>query len=71
MSNRQRGRVTSIGLEAYQKIHDLMDPLDEFQSALILAYENVLARGVRPGVALAVMLELTSTEIQRLKTPQN
>lgn len=69
MSNRQRGKDTSIGLETCQKFHDLVDPLDEFQSALILAYEGVLAKGVRPSIALAVMLEFTSTEMQRLNNP--
>ncbi len=68
MSTRQRGRITSIVWETCEKSRDLADPLDELQSAIIFAYEHALEQGISPGAALAVILELTSTEIQRLVT---
>jgi hypothetical protein len=40
--------------------------MDEFESALILAYEQALKNGVSPYEALAVMLGLASTETLRL-----
>jgi hypothetical protein len=40
--------------------------MDEFESALILAYEQALENGVPPYEALAVMLGLASAETSRL-----
>ena len=40
--------------------------MDEFESALIAAYEQALENGVSPHSALAVMLDLASVETQRL-----
>jgi hypothetical protein len=54
----------------FETNRDLADPLEEFQSALILAYENALEQGISPSAALAVILELTSSEIRRLITPR-
>jgi len=57
-------------LETCENNRDLADPLEEFQSALIIAYEHALEQGISPSTALAVILELTSSEIQRLITPR-
>ncbi len=40
--------------------------MDEFESALIVAYEQALQNGVLPQCALAVMLDIASTEALRL-----
>jgi len=40
--------------------------MDEFESALIVAYEEALQNGVLPHCALAVMLDVASTEASRL-----
>ena len=58
-------------LDMCENDRDLADPLEEFQSALILAYEHALERGISPGIALAAILELTSTEMLRLITPRS
>lgn len=44
--------------------------MDEFESALILAYEQALESGVSPYEALAVLLGLASTETLRLSEPE-
>ena len=56
--------------ETYENNRDLAGPLEEFQSALILAYERALEQGISPNTALAVILELTSSEMHRLITPR-
>ena len=70
MGTRQRERATTIMSETCENNRDLAEPLEELQSALILAYEHALERGISPSTALAVILELTSSEIQRLITPR-
>lgn len=70
MNTRQRERATPIVLETCGNNRDLAGPLEEFQSALILAYERALEQGIGPSTALAVILELTSSEMQRLSTPR-
>jgi hypothetical protein len=69
MSTRQRGRAITMLLQMCENTGKLVDPLEEFQSALILAYERAIDRGVSPTVALAAILELTSSEILRWHTP--
>ena len=59
-----------IVMEKCESNRDRPDPLDELQSALILAYEHALEQGISPGTALAVILEVTSSEIQRLTEPR-
>lgn len=71
MSTGQRQRATTIMLEMGENNRDLAVPLEEFQSALILAYERALEQGISPSTALALILELTSSEIQRLITPRS
>jgi hypothetical protein len=56
-------------LETCETSRDPADPLEEFQSALIRAYEHALEQGISPSNAVAAMLELTSLEIQRWVTP--
>jgi hypothetical protein len=67
MNIRQKGRNVS---ERCEKNRDLADPLEEFQSALLLAYERAVEQGIRPADALAALLELASSEMQRLITPR-
>jgi hypothetical protein len=69
MSTRDGERATTIMLEMCENERDFADPIEEFQSALILAYETALEQGISPSDALAVILELASSEIQRLITP--
>ncbi len=40
--------------------------MDDFESALIVAYEQAVQSGVRPHCALAVMLNVASSEALRL-----
>ncbi len=69
MGTQQRGRATTIESGTCENNRYLADPLEELQSALILAYEQALERGMSPGAALAVILELASSEIQRWSEP--
>ena len=70
MSARQRERATAFVLDASENDRDLADPLEEFQSALIRAYEHALEQGISPSTALAVILDMASSEIQRWITPR-
>jgi hypothetical protein len=69
MSARQRKRATAIVSETCENNRDLAVPLEEFQSALILAYEDVLEQGISPSTALAVILDMASSETQWWITP--
>jgi hypothetical protein len=42
---------------------------DEFNSALIIAYEQALESGLTPSAALAVMVEWISLEFKRIELP--
>ncbi|MGO9483354.1 MAG: hypothetical protein ACLPX9_02045 [Rhodomicrobium sp.] len=65
MSARQRQKATAIVWETCESNLDLADPLDEFQSALIVAYEHALEQGISSSAALAVILDMASSEMQR------
>jgi hypothetical protein len=65
MSIRQRGKAFTMLLEICENGGDVVDPLEELQSALISAYERAIERGISPTVALGAILEVTSSEIQR------
>jgi hypothetical protein len=70
MSARQRGKATAIVLETCDNNRDLADPLEALQSALILAFEHALEKGISPSTALAVILDMASSETQRWITPR-
>ncbi len=41
------------------------EAVDEFKSALIVAYEQALQNGISPGSALGAILDWTSSEVRR------
>jgi hypothetical protein len=65
MSARQRQEDTASVWEACECNRDFADTLDEFQSALIVAYEHALEQGVSPNAALALILDMATSEMQR------
>jgi hypothetical protein len=67
---RPEGGVITIVFEKCENNGDLADPLEELQSALLIAYEHALERGISPNTAIAAILELTSAEMQRLAAPR-
>jgi hypothetical protein len=66
MSARQDEKATVIVLETFASKGDVADPLEEFQSALIVAYEQALEQGISPCAALAVIVDMTFSEMQRI-----
>ncbi len=65
MSARQTQNATAIVLGTCERNRDLADALEEFQSALILAYERALEQGISPSTAMAVILDWASSEMRR------
>lgn len=51
--------------EGFDKEDISAQAIDDFRSALIIAYEQALENGVSPGFALGAMLDWVSLEIRR------
>ncbi len=61
--NRQSVPLTLF--EGFEKEEISVEAVDEFKSALIVAYEQALQNGVSPGFALGTMLDWVSLEVKR------
>jgi hypothetical protein len=67
MSARQSQKATAIVWDAYEINRDITaDTFDEFRSALIVAYEHALEQGISPRAALAAILDMAASEMQRI-----
>jgi hypothetical protein len=69
MLGHNRLKVPSSPFEGFSGGNALSEASDEasekFKSALIVAYEEALERGLTPACALAAMLDLVSVELKR------
>lgn len=70
MSTLHEERAIAIRLGARENNHDPSEPLEELQSALILAYERALEQGISPIAAIAAIIDIASLEARRLITPR-
>lgn len=66
MSARQSQKATAIVWDACEINRDFTDTFDEFRSALIVAYEHALEQGISPSAALAAILDMAASEMQRI-----
>ena len=66
MSARQSQKATAIVWDAREINRDFTDTLDDFRSALIVAYEHALEQGISPRAALAAILDMAASEMQRI-----
>ncbi len=57
--------VPQAFFEDFEKKDISSDALDDFKSAVIVAYERALDEGISSGIALAAMLDLMSIELKR------
>jgi hypothetical protein len=57
--------VPSALFEGFSRDEQSSGALDNFKSALIVAYERALDEGISSGVALAAMLDMAATELKR------
>jgi len=65
MLGHNRQPVPLALFEGFEKEHISAEAVDEFKSALIVAYEQALQSGIAPGYALGAMLDWVSLEVRR------
>jgi hypothetical protein len=65
MSSHDRRIVPSALFDECKRDETSTEALDEFKSALIVAYEQALEDGMSSGTALAAMIDVMSMEIKR------
>jgi hypothetical protein len=65
MLGHNRHSVPQTLFEGFERESSSNAAIDEFRSALIVAYEQALENGVGPGSALGAMLDWVSLEIGR------
>jgi hypothetical protein len=65
MLNRQPVPIPPECFEDFAEEHTKPEPVDDFMSVLIAAYEHVLDQGTKPPVALTAVLGWASLEIRR------
>ena len=64
-----KGAVSEIHFEGLAEEPGLTEALDEFESAVIIAYETALQNGLSQAAALAALLEMASRELSGLALP--
>ncbi len=57
--------VPQAFFQDFEKSDPLSGALDEFKSAVIIAYERALEEGISSVIALAAMADLMSAELKR------
>ncbi len=65
MLGHNRHPVPQALFEGFEKENSPNEAIDEFKSALIVAYEQAIESGISPGLALAAMLDWVSLEVRR------
>ncbi|MGO9483480.1 MAG: hypothetical protein ACLPX9_02685 [Rhodomicrobium sp.] len=65
MLGHNREPVPLALFEGFEKDNISAEAIDEFKSALIVAYEQALQDGINPGFALGTMLDWVSLEVKR------
>ncbi len=65
MLGHNRQLVSLALFEGFEKEEISAEAVDDFKSALIVAYEQALQNGISPGYALATMLDWVSLEVRR------
>jgi hypothetical protein len=65
MFSHDRQFVPSAFFEDCKRDEASLEALDEFKSALIVAYEQALEDGMSSDTALAAMIDVVSIEIKR------
>ena len=65
MLGHNRHSVPQALFEGFERENNPDDAIDEFRSAMIVAYEQALENGVSPGFALGAMLDWISLEVRR------
>jgi hypothetical protein len=65
MSGRSQQLIPLALLEGLRKEGASSEAIDEFGSALIIAYEQALDSGLTPSAALAAMLDWVLSEFQK------
>jgi hypothetical protein len=65
MLGHNRQTVPLALFDGFEKEDISMEAVDDFKSALIVAYEQALQNGISPGFALGTMLDWVSLEVRR------
>jgi hypothetical protein len=65
MFSHDKRLVPQAFFQDFEKNDPLSGALDEFRSAVIIAYERALEEGVGSVIALAAMADLMSQELKR------
>jgi hypothetical protein len=65
MLGHNRHLVPQTLFEGFEKENTSTDAIDDFKSALIVAYEQALENGMSPGSALGTMLDWAALEVKR------
>jgi hypothetical protein len=65
MLGHNRQPVPLALFEGFEREDFSPEAVDEFKSALIVAYEQALESGISPGHALGAMLDWVSMEVRR------
>lgn len=65
MFGHNRRPVHPALFEGFNRDEQSPEALDEFKSALIVAYEQALEEGISSCAALAAMLDLAAAELRR------
>ena len=65
MFARNQRIVPAALFEGFKKKDNTPEAIDEFRSALIIAYEQAIEDGISPNAALAAALDWLSLELKR------
>lgn len=65
MLGHNRYLVPQTLFEGFEKENISTDAIDEFKSALIVAYEQALENGMSPGSVFGAMLDWAALEVKR------
>ena len=65
MLGHNRHLVPQTLFEGFEKENTSTEAIDEFKSALIVAYEHALENGMSPGSVLGTMLDWAALEVKR------